>query len=92
MIIVKRTYTPRPGGGGLANHLRDLRAATEEAGFPPLAVMRKLLGPHGTMVTVQRWDSLADYDASRDKVRATRSLSESTPSSPSPTRPKSSKR
>ncbi len=76
MIIVKRTYTPRPGGGGLANHLRDLRAATEEAGFPALAVMRKVLGPHGMMVTVQRWDSLADYDASRDKVRATRSITE----------------
>ena len=76
MIIVKRTYTPKPGGGGLTKHLRDLQAATEQAGFPPLSVMRKVLGPHGTMVTVQRWDSLADYDASRDQVRATRSITE----------------
>lgn len=76
MIIVKRTYTPKPGGGGLAKHLRDLQVATEQAGFPSLSVMRKVLGPHGTMVTVQRWESLADYDASRDKVRATRSITE----------------
>ncbi len=76
MIIVKRTYTPRPGGGGLTKHLRDLQVATEQAGFPPLNVMRKVLGPHGTMVTVQRWVSLADYDASRDQVRATRSITE----------------
>ena len=46
--------------------LRDLQKATGDAGFPPLSVYRKVLGPHGTMVTVQRWDSVAAYDASRD--------------------------
>ena len=63
MIIVRRTYTPKPGGGGLQRHLRDLQTATVEAGFPPLSVYRKVLGPHGTMVTVQRWESVAAYDA-----------------------------
>ncbi len=76
LIIVRRTYTPKPGGGGLQRHLRDLQTATVEAGFPPLSVYRKVLGPHGTMVTVQRWESVAAYDASRNKVRATRSITE----------------
>ena len=76
MIIVRRTYTPRPGGGGLQRHLSDLQRATVEAGFPPLGVYRKVLGPHGTMVTVQPWDSVAAYDASRNQVRGTRSITE----------------
>ena len=76
MIVVRRTYTPKPGGGGLMQHLRDLQKATVDAGFPPLSVYRKVLGPHGTMVTVQPWDSMADYDASRDQVRATRPITE----------------
>ncbi|MCE2458655.1 MAG: hypothetical protein J4G14_12730 [Dehalococcoidia bacterium] len=76
MIIVRRTYTPKPGGGGLQRHLRDLQAATVDAGFPPLSVYRKVLGPHGTMVTTQPWESVAAYDASRDQVRATRSITE----------------
>ena len=76
MIVVRRTYTPKPGGGGLQRHLRDLQAATVEAGFPALSVYRKVLGPHGTMVTTQPWESMAAYDASRDQVRATRSITE----------------
>ena len=76
MIIVRRTYTPKPGGGGLQRHLRDLQTATVEAGFPPLSVYRKVLGPHGTMVTVQRWESVAAYDASRNEVPATRSITD----------------
>ena len=55
---------------------RPSEAATVEAGFPALSVYRKVLGPHGTMVTTQRWDSVATYDASRDQVRATRSITE----------------
>ena len=76
MIIVRRTYTPKPGGRGLQQNLRELQGATVEAGFPPLSVYRKVLGPHGTMVTVQRWDSVATYDASRNEVRGTRSITE----------------
>ncbi len=76
MIIVRRTYTPKPGGGGLQQRLREVQRATVEAGFPPLSVYRKVLGLHGTMVTVQRWDSVAAYDASRNEVRATRSITE----------------
>ena len=76
LIIVRRTYTPKPGGGGLQRHLRDLQTATVEADFPPLSVYRKVLGSHGTMVTVQRWESVAAYDASRNEVRATRSITD----------------
>jgi len=76
MIVIRRTYTPKPGGGGLTKHLKDLQGAIVEAGFPPLAVYRKVLGPHGTMVTVQRWPSMAVYDESRAKVRQTGSITE----------------
>ena len=71
MILIRRIYTPRSGGGGLTGYLKDLQKATVDAGFPPLAVYRKVLGPHGTMVTVQRWPSLAVYDESRARVRQT---------------------
>ena len=71
MILVRRTYTPNPGGGGLLSPLRDLQKATVEAGFPPIAIYRRVLGPHGTMVTVQRWPSMAAYEESRSQVRDT---------------------
>ena len=74
MILVRRVYTPNPGGGELTRHLRDLQKATVEAGFPPLSVYRRVFGPHGTMVTVQRWPSIADYEESRARVRQTASI------------------
>ena len=76
MIVVRRTYEPRPGGGGLTQHLKDLQRATVEAGFPSLGVYRKVLGPHGMMVTVQRWPSIAVYDESREKVRQTAAITD----------------
>ena len=74
MIFIRRVYTPKPGGGGLTGHLRDLQVATVEAGFPPLSVYRRVFGPHGTMITVQRWRSIAEYEESRAKVRQTESI------------------
>ena len=71
MILVRRTYTPMPGGGGLLSHIRDLKKATVEAGFPPLEIHRQVMGPHGTVVTVQRWPSMAAYEESRSQVRGT---------------------
>ena len=74
MIFVRRVYTPKPGGGGLAGHLKDLQEATVEAGFPQLSVYRRLFGPHGTMVTVQQWPSIGDYEESRARVRQTATI------------------
>lgn len=74
MIVVRRIYTPRPGGGGLTQLLIELQAATIEAGFPSLTIFRKVLGPHGTMITEQQWPSITVYDESRDKVRQTKSI------------------
>jgi hypothetical protein len=72
---VRRVYTPRPGEGGkLLRLLKELRPATTEAGFPALTIFRLSFGPHGTLVTEQKWDSLADYDKSRDMVRQTKSI------------------
>ena len=76
MIVVRRTYTPQPGGGGLVERLREVNRATVEAGFPPLAVYRRVLGPHGTLVTEQRWPSVAAYEDSRERVRATAAITE----------------
>ena len=76
MIVVRREYVPKPGGGGLTGHLKDLQKATVEAGFPSLAVYRRFLGPHGTMATVQRWPSMAEYEESRAKVRRTGQITE----------------
>jgi hypothetical protein len=76
MIQVRRVYTPKPGGGELAKHLKDLQAATVEAGFPALSVYRRVFGPHGTMVTQQEWSSIADYEASRTEVRRTAAITE----------------
>ena len=76
MIQVRRVYTPKPGGGELAKQLKDLQAATVEAGFPALSVYRRVFGPHGTMVTQQEWSSIADYEASRTEVRRTAAITE----------------
>ena len=76
MIVVRRTYTPQPGGGGLVEHLREVGRATVEAGFPPIAIYRRVLGPHGTLVTEQRWPSVAAYEESRGQVRATAAITE----------------
>ena len=76
MIVVRRTYTPQPGGGGLVDRLREVSSATVEAGFPPIAIYRRVLGPHGTLVTEQRWPSVAAYEDSRDQVRATPAITE----------------
>ena len=74
MILVKRIYTPKPGGGGLAGLLKELQEATVEAGFPHLAVYRRVFGPHGTMVTEQQWPSIAGYEESRARARQTEAV------------------
>jgi hypothetical protein len=76
VIQVRRVYTPKPGGGELAKHLKDLQAATVEAGFPALSVFRRIFGPHGTMVTQQSWPSITEYEVSRARVRQTGAITE----------------
>ncbi len=75
MIMVRRVYTPKPGEGGkLLRVVRQLQPATVEAGFPPLTVYRQALGLHGTVVTEQKWPSMADYEKSRGMVRETQKI------------------
>ena len=54
----------------------QIRLATLEGGFPSLRIYRKIFGPHGTMITVQKWLSIAAYDESRDKVRQTKAITD----------------
>ena len=46
------------------------------AGFGKPRMLRTAFGDHGTLITEQRWESLAEYDASRDRVRATSAITE----------------
>lgn len=77
MIVVRRTYVPLPGAGGKL--LALVRQASEEmanAGFGKPRMLRTAFGDHGTLITEQPWGSLAEYDASRDRVRATAAITE----------------
>ena len=74
MLIVQRTYTPKPGKGGLTNLLKMVNETTIAIGLPEVKVYRKFLGPHGTVVTNQEWKSIEDYNNSRDIVRQTKEI------------------
>ena len=77
MIMIRRTYTPKPGEGGkLMRVVRQIGPATSGAGFPPLAIYRQALGPHGTIVTEQTWSSASEYDSSREQVRQTKDITQ----------------
>ena len=72
MIVVRRTYIPRPGQGGkLLALIRQASQAMADAGFSMPHVYRAWHGAHGTLYTEQEWDSIAGYEASRDAVRNT---------------------
>ena len=62
--------------GKLSGIVKQIKPATEEAGFPPLTIFRQALGPHGTLVTEQKWPSMAEYEKSRTTLRQTRSVTE----------------
>jgi len=71
MIIGKRTYTPVPGASGLAKLLEQVSQETIAAGMPEVKVFRKYLGYHGVMVTMQEWNTMEEYNDSRNQVRQT---------------------
>lgn len=71
MLIVQRTYTPKPGAGGLVGLLKTVSQKTIEAGLPEVKVYRKFLGSHGIIVTTQEWESIEVYNNSRNMVRQT---------------------
>ena len=71
MIIVKRTYTPVPGASDLAKLLEQVSQETIAAGMPEVKVFRKYLGYHGVMVTMQEWNTMEEYNDSRNQVRQT---------------------
>ena len=71
MIIVKRTYTPVPSASGLAKLLEQVSQETIAAGMPEVKVFRKYLGYHGVMVTMQKWNTMEEYNDSRNQVRQT---------------------
>ncbi len=75
MIVVRRTYVPKPGSGGdLLTLVKEAGDQMFTAGFPRPRTLRTAFGNHGTLITEQLWESLAAYEASRDAVRATKSI------------------
>ena len=71
-IVVRRTYLPLPGKGG--SMLKLVKQAADEmanAGFPRPRVYKAWHGGHGTVFTDQEWESVIDYENSRDAVRKT---------------------
>ena len=77
MIVIRRTYVPRPGHGGqLLQMVRRAADAMANAGFPRSRIFRVHTGYHGTLVVDQEWESLEAYEASRGAVRATSAITE----------------
>ena len=74
MLIVQRTYTPKPGAGGLVGLLKTVSQKTIEVGLPEVKVYRKFLGSHGIIVNTQEWESIENYNNSRDIVRQTKEI------------------
>jgi hypothetical protein len=75
MIVVRRTYVPRPGAGGkLLRLVSQAAQAMTEAGFPGPRVSRAWHGAHGTVFTDQEWESVTAYEESRDAVRRTKAI------------------
>ncbi len=66
---------PKPGNGGKL--LRLVREAADEmakAGFPRPRVLKAWHGGHGTVFTDQEWESVVQYEESRDAVRGTSAI------------------
>jgi hypothetical protein len=75
MIVVRRTYVPKAGHGGqMLALLKEASAAMGAAGFDTPRLLRGWHGDHGVIYTEQRWKSIGDYEASREKVRKTSSI------------------
>jgi hypothetical protein len=75
MIIVRRTYLPKPGTGGkLLKLVVEAAGEMEKAGFPKPRVSKSWHGGHGTVFTDQEWPSIAAYETSRDAVRRTKGI------------------
>ena len=75
MIVVRRTYVPRPGTGGqLLALIHQVSDGMVDAGYSPSRIFRTHTGYHGTLVVDQEWESFETYEASRRAVRETQAI------------------
>ena len=75
MIVVRRTYLPKPGTGGkLLKLVNDAAEEMGKAGYPRPRIFKAWHGAHGTVFTDQEWESVLKYEESRDAVRRTQSI------------------
>ena len=66
---------PKPGSGGkLLKLVREAADEMANAGFPRPKVYKGWHGGHGTVFTDQQWDSVQNYEESRNAVRRTEAI------------------
>ena len=71
MIIVRRMYVPNPGEGAtLLKFIKQVNIVFETNGLPNLNISKTYSGHHGTIMTDQLWNSIFEYEKSRDNVRS----------------------
>ena len=75
MIVIRRTYVPKPGTGGkLLALVRQVSDGMADAGFNQSRIFHTHTGYHGTLVVDQEWVSFETYEASRSVVRETQAI------------------
>jgi hypothetical protein len=67
-LIIKNLYVPKVGEGvPMLEALREAADVWETAGFPRLQLWKPYDGPHNSVVTIQRWNSFAEWEGLRDR-------------------------
>lgn len=66
-LIIKNLYVPKVGEGGpMREALKEAADTWEAEGHPRLQLWRPFDGPHNSIVTIQRWDSYAQWEELRE--------------------------
>ncbi len=68
-LIIHNRYVPKVGEGmALRAALQQQDAIWRENDLPGFQLLKPYDGPHHTMITVQRWESFAQWDETRHSV------------------------
>lgn len=74
-LIVRNTYVPKVGmGSDLLEALREASGVWREADLPALELWKPFHGPHNAVTTIQRWASIGQWEATRQRVVRTPAL------------------
>jgi hypothetical protein len=74
-LIVKNTYVPKVGEGkALLAALQEANRVWLDAGFPGLEIWKCFHGPHNAVTTIQRWNSIGEWEEARARTVQTPTL------------------